>query len=353
MLNFNQPQLRDLIAAPADIGQIRQTTMTLYQKQRQYVIDKQQWMQNDQALLELTASYTRVFADKIWEAFNNDKLISQAELLEHIWMNVASDTNQRLAINLNYASDDGQNNTILFSINEALTAKAYLTAQHLPTLQQIKENASEAYFMDEEQFPALMQMIKLLYAAKIQFQTPRETVLQPVNNLNFKVIFPADKSFSTRTIVTDNVHEPAKLSINIGNFDVRHFKVNDDEKNDVTDLGRSKISDSGLFTWEAETIPDLLNHELTLTISAVEVDALPCLEDLFVTSSSNNILMKTGSTIGTYKLELPNQKELELTINSQNETLSLHYPDPETQIYELNHLYPFFSKWLDLAIQAN
>ncbi|KRK33208.1 hypothetical protein [Loigolactobacillus bifermentans] len=345
MLNFKQPELRDVIAAPANIGKLRQTLRQLYQRQRQYSLDQQQWLENEAAFNELEASYTRILADKIWEAFEAETTIEKTDLFQHIWISVTA-VNE---ISINYASTDGQTNRVLLTINDALTKTAYLQAKHLPTLNQDLTD----YFLGAEALTPLITMIKLLYKAGLTFQTPQETILQPVDDLSFLVTFPEPKTFTKEILVSDNVHEPARFDLELAPYALQHFEVTDDEDNDITDLGHVTVTPAGELTWRASAkdLPDLLNHQLTLTATAVNIDALPCLEDLFVTASNEGILMRTGDKLGQYQLVLTEDQQLGLQVNANDLTLTLSYPDSETHIYELDRTYPFLIKWLEQTIK--
>lgn len=349
MLNFKQPQLRDVIEAPADIEQVRTDLARLYQQKRQLYTDKAHWVHNDDALFEFGASYTRLFMDKLWEAFNDDELIGDSALLDHLWLQVVQQEHGTV-VNVNYADESGDN-YLLFSIDQALHMQAHLTAHELPVLADIN-NEAQGYMINEKMFPALLQMIKLLYVADLHFLSPKETVLQPVNNLHFGVKFPDAKIFTATLKVSNNVATPVKINVEIGHYDVRSFNVVDETGNDVTTIGKPHVSAGGTFSWEAQHLPELTNQTLTLTVEAVAIDTLPCLDNLFVIASGNNILMRTGAQVGSFQLELPNEQELGITVDSQDETLTLHYPDADTQIYELSKTYPFFGKWLEETLKT-
>lgn len=349
MLNFKQPQLRDVIEAPADIAQVRTNLARLYQQKRQLLTDKAHWAHNDAALFEAGASYTRLFMDKMWEAFNEDKLIGDSALIEHLWLQVVQQEHGT-AVNVNYADEAGENH-VLFAIDQALHVQAHLTAHELPVLADITDEAPD-YLVNEKMFPALLQIIKLLYAADLRFRSPKETILQPVNDLHFGVKFPDAKTFTATLKVSNNVAVPVKINVEIGHYDVRSFQVVDETGNDVTTIGKPHVSASGTFSWEAQHLPELTNQTLTLTVEAVAIDTLPCLDNLFVIASGNNILMRTGEQVGSFQLELPNKQELGITVNSQDETLTLHYPDADTQIYELAKTYSFFGEWLEATLKT-
>ncbi|MFD0898219.1 hypothetical protein [Loigolactobacillus binensis] len=349
MLNFKQPQLRDVIEAPADIAAARTSLAHLYQQKRQLFTDKAHWAHNSAAVYEFGASYTRLFMDKLWEAFNDDPVIGDSPLLDHLWLQVVQQ-DHGTAVNINYADEAGTNH-LLLSIDQALNMQAHLTAHELPVLADFTATKPQ-YLLTEKMFPALLQLIKLLYAAKLHFLSPKETVLQPVAGLHFGVKFPDAKTFTATLKVSNNVAVPVKINVEIGHYDVRSFKVSDETDNDVTTVGKPQVSAGGTFSWEAQHLPELTNQTLTLTVEAVAIDTLPCLDNLFVTASGNNILMRTGAQVGSYQLELPNQKELGLTVNSQDETLTLHYPDTDTQIYELSKTYPFFGEWLEETLKT-
>ncbi len=349
MLNFKQPQLRDVIEAPADIAKIRTSLARQYQQKRQVFTDKAHWAHNDAALFEFGASYTRLFMDKLWEALSDDKVIGKSDLLDHLWLEVVQQE-QGTTINVNYADESGANH-LLFAIDQALHMQAHLTAHELPVLADINGDKTES-LITEKMFPAMLQLIKLLYAADLRFLSPKETVLQPVNDLHFGVKFPDAKTFTATLKVSNNVAIPVKINVEIGNYDVRSFQVVDETGNDVTTAGQPHVTAGGTFSWEAQHLPELTNQTLTLTVEAVAIDTLPCLDNLFVTASSNNILMRTGAQIGSFQLELPNQQELGITVNSQDETLTLHYQDPDTQIYELSKIYPFFGEWLEETLKT-
>ncbi|OAU77066.1 hypothetical protein PY68_05015, partial [Lacticaseibacillus rhamnosus] len=76
----------------------------------------------------------------------------------------------------------------------------------------------------------------------------------------------------------------------------------------------------------------------------------PALDELFVIASSNAILMRQGSHQGVYELPLPNQKLFTVMVNPDNNMIYLKYPDPETQVIELNRQYPFIGEWLKAVL---
>lgn len=349
MLNFKQPQLRDIIKAPAAIAKSRKALIDLYRQKRQLLTDDAHWAHNTAALAEFGASYTRLFMDKLWECFNEAEIIGDSELLAHLWLQV-NQQDHGTAINVNYADDQGANH-LLFTIDQPMQTQAHLTAHQLPQLADL--NAEEPhYLLTDKMFPALLKMINLLYEADLKFLSPQETILQPVNGLHFNIQFPETKTMTSTLKVSNNVATPVKINLEINHYAVRHYQVTDESDNDVTDLGKTNLSKQGTFSWQAKHLPELTNQTLTLTVEAVAIDALPCLDDLFVLASSHNILMRTGQDNGHYQLELPNKQALGLDVDSVAETLTLQYPDENTQIYELCKTYPFLGQWLEKTLAA-
>lgn len=347
MLNFKQPKLRDIIKAPAAIAKTRKALIQLYRQKRQLLTDDPHWAHNDAALAEFGASYTRLFMDKLWESFNEAETIGDSELLAHLWLQVTQQEHGT-AIHVNYADDQGANH-LLFTIDQAMQTNAHLTAHHLPQLADLNAEKPH-YLLTDQMFPALLKMINLLYEADLRFLSPQETILQPVNGLHFNIQFPETKTMTSTLKVSNNVATPVKINLEINHYAVRHYQVTDESDNDVTDLGKTNLSNQGTFSWQAKHLPELTNQTLTLTVEAVAIDALPCLDDLFVLASSHNILMRAGKDSGHYQLELTNKQALGLDVDSVAETLTLQYPDENTQIYELCKTYPFLGQWLEKTL---
>ncbi|KRN27994.1 hypothetical protein IV38_GL001835 [Lactobacillus selangorensis] len=344
MLNFKEKDLRAAVETPQSIGDTRQALTDLYHQRLNYLSGKAQWTTNDQALFELNCSYSRLLLDRIWEAYTDNDTIKDSELLDHTWLQVRGSTSNWVSLDVNYATED--HNTTLFSIQQPLTERAVLAAHNLPTL----TKKGDEFMLPESDYEPLIQMIKLLYKADYRFTSARETILQPVNNLTFPVVFNQPKNFTATEQVGTNVNKLIHLDTQIGRYDVRSFKVVDEDGNNVTKEGKPQISASGLFTWKAENIAPLLDHELTLTVVGVETESLPSLDKLFISAANNSILMKTGDTMSSYRLELPNKKTLGVSVDARSESLVLHYPDDETQVYELIKQYPFLGEWLNDVI---
>lgn len=303
------------------------------------------WAQNEQALGSLTLSYTSLLADKLQEA-----LVALPDLhpafAERLWFAPEIRTSGHSQITIYLATDS--DNLPLLVIDSPLLDKATLLARNLPTLLQVTAKDDSQVQFDDAQLTALSVLIKGLYAADYGFKTVDETVLQPVEGLTFKT-----KYDNTTTLVTSkHVDKAGDLSISrdLAGAQLVSFHVKDDAGHDWLDLGTDS-QDGDLFTWASTTIPEeLVGHALTLEVTVRAGEIAPALDELFVIASNHAILMRQGKSAGSYDLALPNHKSLTVVSNADGDTITLHYPEPDVQVLELNHQYPFLGEWLKAVL---
>lgn len=303
------------------------------------------WAQNEQALGSLTQSYTALLADKLQEA-----LVALPDLhpafAERLWFSPEIRTSGHSQITVYLATD--ADNLPLLIIDSPLLDKATLLARNLPTLLQVTAKDDSQVQFDETQLAALSTLIKGLYAADYGFKTVDETVLQPVEGLTFKT------KYDNTTTLTTNAHVDAagdlSISRDLAGAAPVEFHVRDDAGHDWLDLGTDS-QDGDIFTWASTTIPEeLIGHVLTLEVTVHAGEIAPALDELFVIASNHAILMRQGKVAGSYELALPNHKTLTVVSNSDGNTITLHYPEADVQILELNHQYPFLGEWLKAVL---
>ena len=242
-----------------------------------------------------------------------------------------------------------EDNQPLLTIVDPLSPSATLKAANLPTLLQITASDSNALPYDADEIKALSALTKALNQGGYQFATIDETVLQPINGLHFKTRFDNLKPLVAKKTVV----KAGEFSIQT-NLDrdskVLDYQVLDEDGHDWKDLGSEEVK-GDRFEWASTTIPEeLVNHHLKLVVRVSAGTNSPALDELFVIASSNAILMRQGSHQGVYELPLPNQKLFTVMVNPDNNMIYLKYPDPETQVIELNRQYPFIGEWLKAVL---
>lgn len=303
------------------------------------------WAQNEAALANLTTSYTTLLADKLYQALVALPGLNH-KFAERLWLAPQIRTSGHSQITLYLASADA--NLELLVIDSPLLDSATLVARNLPTLLQVTAKEEADLPFDDNELSALSLLIKALYDADFAFKTVDETVLQPVDGLTFKT-----KYDTTRTI------EAAKLVAKAGDLTLGvdldgaapiAFHVLDDAGHDWMDLG-TEAQDADAFSWASTTIPEeLVGHQLTLQVVVHAGENAPALDELFVIASNHAILMRQGKQPGSYDLALPNHQALSVVTNEAADTITLHYPETDVQIMELNHQYPFIGEWLKVVL---
>ncbi|ARY90788.1 MULTISPECIES: hypothetical protein [Lacticaseibacillus] len=346
MLNLNDTHLAALIAKPLSVSQLRQQISTAYQTETDRLADSPLWGANDDALTALLASYTGLMRDKLYQTLQNMASIP-ANFLQTLWFKDTTTDSQHSEITLIQATEN-DNNTLLTIVNP-LSADATLKAVNLPTLLQITASDSHALPYDDDEVKALSALTKALNQGGYQFSSIDETVLQPVNGLHFKTRFDNLKPLVAKKTVV----KAGAFSINVTldlESKVLDYQILDEDGHDWKDLGSEDVK-SDRFEWASTTIPEeLVNHHLKLVVRVAAGNNSPALDELFVIASNNAILMRQGKQKGVYELPLPNQKLFTVLIDPDNNMVYLKYPDPETQVIELNRQYPFIGEWLKAVL---
>ena len=346
MLNLNDTHLAALIAKPLNVSQLRQQISTAYQTEADRLADSPLWGSNDDALTALLASYTGLMRDKLYQTLQNIAAIP-TNFLQTLWFKDTTSDPHHSEITLIHATEE--DNQPLITIVDPLSPSATLKAFNLPTLLQITASDSNALPYDADEIKALSALTKALNQGGYQFATIDETVLQPINGLHFKTRFDNLKPLVAKKTVV----KAGEFSIQT-NLDrdskVLDYQVLDEDGHDWKDLGSEEVK-GDRFEWASTTIPEeLVNHHLKLVVRVSAGTNSPALDELFVIASSNAILMRQGSHQGVYELPLPNQKLFTVMVNPDNNMIYLKYPDPETQVIELNRQYPFIGEWLKAVL---
>ncbi|MBU3851605.1 MAG: hypothetical protein H9901_02790 [Candidatus Paralactobacillus gallistercoris] len=344
MINYNQPKIHDIIDSKAPISDIHREITSIYGSALLNLNDKPQWQTNAAALANNAAEFGRILMNKIHEMCCNDELISNSNLFEHLWMQ--TDINGATPqIKFNYANDKSSN-ILLFTINHPIDQQGHLQAENLPTIYDIQPAALP---LDDNDYAALIRLIKQLYTADYHFNTAVETILQPVDGLTFNTVFPPVQAISASQEIHSN-DEPISLKVNVGSNDIANYEVMVNGKN-IADTGDAQLTDDGTFIWERDSDDDLADQTLTLSVNYVSTDHLPALDDLFIAASMNGILMRASDQADEYELTLPNNQILGLTISAPRQAIRLHYPEPTLHVYELIKQYDFLGEWLKGAIK--
>lgn len=344
MINYNQPKVHDIIDSNAAINDIRQEIMTIYGSTLLNLNDKPQWQTNAAALANNAAEFSRILMNKIYEICCDDEIISNSELFEHLWIETVVN-GAAPQIKFNYANNDSRN-TLLFTINHPIDQQGHLEADNLPTIDDI---APAALPFNDNDYAALIRLIKLLYTADYRFTTAIETILQPVDGLTFKTVFPPLQNTATSQEIHSN-DEPISLKVNVGNNDIASYEVIMNGKN-IADSGNAQLTSDGTFIWERDSDDDLADQTITLSVNFVSTDHLPALDDLFIAASMSGVLMRAGDKVDEYELTLPNKQVLGLSISAPQQAIRLHYPEPTLHVYELIKQYDFLGDWLKGAIK--
>lgn len=346
MLNLNDAHLAALITKPLTVAQARQQIGTAYQQEADRLANSPLWESNDEALTALLASYTNLLGNKLYQALQNLTSIP-TPFLQTLWLqDTTADAHHSEIAVIQTTQDD--NNTLL-TIVDPLSDDAKLKAVNLPTLLQITAADSNAMTYDAETVKALSALAKALNQGGYRFTTVDETVLQPVNGLSFKTRFDNLKPLVAKKAVIKAGDFSIGTSLD-QDAKVLGYQVLDEDGHDWQDLGSEEIKNDR-FEWASTTVPqELVNHRLKLIIRVSAGSNSPALDELFVIASNNAILMRQGANAGVYELPLPNQKIFTVMINPANNMVYLKYPDPETQIIELNHQYPFIGEWLKAVL---
>lgn len=296
---------------------------------------------NEEALAQLTLSYTSLLADKLLEALTALPDLHPA-FAERLWLAPEIRTSGHSQITIYLATDS--DNLPLLVIDSPLLDNATMLARNLPTLLQVTAKDDQTSPFDDNQLTALSTLVRGLYAADYGFKTVDETVLQPVDGLTFKTKYNNLTTLSSSTHV-DNAGD-ITLSLDLNGAAVDSFHVQDDAGHDWMDLGTDNI-DGDTFSWSSTTIPDeLVGHALSLQVIVHAGEIAPALDELFVIASNHAILMRQGKAQGSYELALPNHEALSVVSNADSDTITLHYPQPTVQVLELNAKYPFLGEWL-------
>lgn len=300
---------------------------------------------NEAATAALTTSYTALLVDKLHEALSTLPGL-HPQFAERLWLAPELRSSGHSQITAYLATDS--ENLPLFVIDSPLLDSASLVAKNLPTLLQVTAKDETPLAYDENQLTALSILTKGLYHADYAFKTVDETVLQPVDGLTFKT------KYDNTTKLTAAKHVDTagdiSLSLDLAGAAPVGFHVFDDAGHDWMDLGTDS-NDGTTFTWASTTIPEeLVGHALTLSVTVRAGEIAPALDELFVIASNHAILMRQGKQAGSYELALPNHEALAVTSNADDDTLSLHYPDADVQVLELNHQYPFLGEWLKAVL---
>lgn len=341
MLNFHDDALQKIVTSALSLPEARTTLTAHYAKRAHALQTDPVWGLNDAFLTQNLASYTNLLADKFYEALRADDSVPQA-FAARVWLGTEATQPDRSTIVFNYATSDG--NTVLLTIVDPLSKEAKLTADGLPTLAQVRPDAAEPTPYDADTLVAIAALTKLLATAGYEFASIDDTVMQPVADLTFATKYDNSKVVSGSAVV--QTAGDITLTAPLNGATPLAYHVKDDAGHDWLDLGTDE-HDANTFSWSSTTIPEeLVGHTLTLAVTVRALDNAPALDALFVIASNNAILMKQSTTPGEYALPLPNHQTLTVTINSDADTITLGYPDPEVQLYELVVTYPFIGDWL-------
>ncbi|MFD1430842.1 hypothetical protein [Lacticaseibacillus mingshuiensis] len=345
MLNYQDNLLQEIIPVHLTAKEARTKIAARYRKQLDAMRNDPLWGANEPALLNATLSYTSLLADKLAQALTDlDGL--DTDFAKRLWLDPIAPQPEHGAVNF-YLAGDGKN-TLLMTLQDALTDDARLVAVNLPTLIQITATDPERQPFEPDELTALSLITKALYTADYSFKTVDETVLQPVDGLAF-----ATREDDTKTVAKQQAVTQAgdiELTLDLGAAALASYHVVDDQGHDWMDLGTDS-QDGTILTWASTTIPDeLVGHTLTLEAATRSDENVPALDELFVIASNNAILMRQGKAAGSYELALPNHQTLAVHVDAAHGKIRLSYPQRDVQILELTHQYPFFGEWLRVVL---
>ncbi|WP_179396269.1 hypothetical protein [Lacticaseibacillus absianus] len=340
MLNYNDAKIQALATGELTAQEARTQISAAYASALATLRNDPLWEANLPAMMTVTRSFTALLGDKLLQALKADQHIDPA-FAERLWVDLTVADVDHSTLTFHLASAD--HNQDLLAIEAPLGPDAKLVAKNLPTLLQVTAAEPVLDYTDAE-VQALSAMIKVLYTADLGFKRIDETVLQPVDGLTFKTRYD---NTQVRT-VAETAREAGDLALTLPLTAgvVLSYRVRDNNGDDWTELGTADTADR-TFTWTSATIPpELVGHTLKLEAQVRTGENSPALDELFVIASSNAILMRQSETLGHYSLDLQNQKTLAIAIDPSADTITLHYPEPTTQVLELNHTYPFLGDWL-------
>lgn len=340
MLNYNNQELITIITSDLEIAEAR-TRLTVQCDTAIAAMQTELWQDNNAAKTTLLLDYTALFANKISQQLSTTAGLKNSDFLDQLWLKPVVHDTEHTTIVFFQATTAG--NKELFTIVDPLQIDGRLVASNLPTLLQITAKTDDAISYTDAELTALIALIKALYAAGYSFRTVDETVLQPVDGLNFTTKFDISQPQTASVTVekAGNIQLTAPV-----NGTVSSYHVYDEDNHDWMDLG-SATRDGDKFTWASTSIPeDLVGQKLTLAVAVQSVDNVPAMDELFVIASSNAILMREHGGVGEYSLSLPNHNDLTVRVDPLSGTVTLGYPEPTVQVIELNHLYPFIGDWL-------
>ncbi|WP_125704742.1 hypothetical protein [Lacticaseibacillus daqingensis] len=340
MLNYNDATIQKLVTGALSAHEARTKISAAYHKALSALRNDGLWEANLPAMMTVTASFTNLLGDKLLQALKADRTVAD-DFASRLWFDVTMADVDHSAITFHLASAD--HNQDLLTIDTPLGDSAKLVAKSLPTLIQVTATEPVLDYTDSE-VTALSAMIKVLYTADLAFARIDETVLQPVDGLTFKTRY--DNTQVRTATATARTAGDLTLTLPLTEGVVLGYRVRDNSGSDWTNLGTADTTATA-FTWTSNTIPEnLVGHSLKLEAQVRTGENSPALDELFVIASSNAILMRQGSNLGDYALDLPNHKTLAINVDPEEDTLTLAYPEPTVQVLELNHTYPFLGDWL-------
>lgn len=344
MLNFNDKEILSIINDDLEPADARHRVTVRADKDEHAMSSNPLWANNDFVRMNNLLAYTELLTDKFKQAFSEVDGLKGTDFTNRLWMQAVAPNAEHTTIVFFLATED--ENRELFSIIDPLTTDGYIAASNLPTLPQITGDEDDLGYTDDE-LSGLSVLIREMYAAGYNFRTVDETVLQPVDGLTFTTKFDTSNTVSGSQMVM----EPGDLSISVEvRGTVSSYHVLDEDGHDWMDLGTASM-DGDTFTWASTSIPgELVGQNLTLQANIRSAANVPAMDELFVIASANAILMKQLAGDGNYALSLPNHRDLSVSVDIDKNTVSLSYPDSETQIIELNTEYPFFGKWLEAVL---
>jgi hypothetical protein len=341
VLNYNDQEITSIITSNLDIAEARTRITVKSDATLEKLRNSELWATNTAMQTSALLDFTALLASKIYQDLSDNGTLKQSKFMDALWLKPVVPDTEHTTIVFFQATPEG--NKELFTIVDPLRTDGRLVASNLPTLIQITSKNDDALGYSDSEVTALIAMVKELYTAGYTFRTVDETVLQPVDGLTFATKF--DTSRPIKASATVQEAGDIRLAATI-NGTVAGYHVFDEENHDWMDLG-TDTRDGDQFVWESTSIPeDLVGQKLTLAVSVQSVDNVPAMDELFVIASSNAILMRESVNPGEYSLSLPNHKDLSVRVNPLSGTVTLGYPEPTTQIIELDNQYPFLGEWL-------
>ncbi|WDF83022.1 hypothetical protein PQ472_01900 [Lacticaseibacillus pabuli] len=344
MLNFNDQEILSIINDALEPADARHRVTIKAEKDEHALSSDPLWASNDFVRVNNLLAYTELFADKLKQSFDTVDGLKGTDFNSRLWMQSVAPSAEHTTIVFFLATED--ENRELFTVVDPLSTDGYIVASNLPTLPQITGDEDDLGY-NEDELRGLSVLIREMYAAGYNFRTVDETVLQPVDGLTFTTKFDTSNAVSE----SEMVMEPGNLSISVElRGTVSSYHVLDEDGHDWMDLGTASM-DGDTFTWASTSIPgELVGQNLTLQANVRSAANVPAMDELFVIASSNAILMKQLPGDGNYALTLPKHRDLSVSVDVDKNTVSLSYPDSETQIIELNTEYPFFGQWLQAVL---